>query len=112
MIGATGAVRVWARSQPTDLRKGFSGLAGLVEKELGGDLVSGDLFLFVSRTRNSAKVLHWDGTGLCIYSKRLAGRRFAAVWERGERGTVRLSMAELGLFLEGAVRTRMAKTGP
>lgn len=101
MIGTTGKVRVWVRSQPTDLRKGYSGLAGLVEQELGGDLVSGDLFVFISKRRTSLKLLHWDGTGLCIYSKRLAGRRFAAVWERESAGEIRLTTAELALLLEG-----------
>ncbi|MCB9762263.1 MAG: IS66 family insertion sequence element accessory protein TnpB [Alphaproteobacteria bacterium] len=89
------------------MRLGFAGLAGLVQQEMGRELVSGELFLFVSRRRTSAKILHWDGTGLCLYSKRLAGRRrFAALWERAERGQVRLTMAELALFLEGAEVSR------
>ena len=95
-------VRVFARSGPTDLRLGFSGLAGLVSTELGQDLLAGDLFLFVSRRRESAKMLCWDGTGLCLYTKKLAKGRFAAVWERSRGGAVSLSAGELSLFLEGA----------
>ena len=106
MIGLPGGVRVWARSRPTDLRKGYAGLAGLVQQELGRDLLEGDWFLFVSRNRRSAKLLRWDGTGLCLYSKRLVGRRFAAVWERAQGGRVQLTTGELALFLEGAVRVR------
>jgi len=102
MILGTRGVRVWARSRPTDLRKGYAGLAGLVRSEMGQDLASGDLFLFVSKQRTSAKVLLWDGTGLCIFSKRLAKGRFAAVWARPGHCEVRLTMAELALFLEGA----------
>lgn len=109
MIGVSSAVRVWARSRPTDMRKGYSGLAGLVQQELGGDLVSGDLFVFVSRDRRSAKVLHWDGTGVCVYSKRLAGGRFAAVWERAKSGRIRLSSAELATLLEGTKVARPAR---
>ena len=57
-------VSAWAYAAPTDLRKGFDGLSALVLKELSRDPLSGDLYLFVSRNRIRAKVLHWDGTGL------------------------------------------------
>ncbi len=71
MIRVPRGARVWARSGPTDLRKGFAGLAGVVQTEMGHDLLVGDLFLFISRNRRLVKVLQWDGTGLCLYSKRL-----------------------------------------
>ena len=93
--------RVFARAAPTDLRKGYSGLAALVEHELGHDLIAGDVFVFVSRSRKSAKALLWDGTGLCIVCKRLARGRSAPLWGRVESGTVRLSQRELRLLLSG-----------
>ena len=102
MIGTSRHVGVWAHSQPTDLRKGFDGLAGLVERELGQDVVAGDLYLFVNRRRTMAKVLAWDGTGLCIYSKRLEGGRFACPWRDASSPSLRLTMSELQLFLEGS----------
>jgi transposase len=108
MMLGTRAVRVWARTRPTDLRKGYAGLAGLVMSEMGRDLSSGDLFLFVSKQRTSAKILQWDGSGLCLYSKRLAEGRFAAVWQQAGSGEVRLTMGELALFLEGAKREGLA----
>jgi len=95
------SVRVFARCEPTDLRKGFEGLSALVREDLGRDPVSGDLFLFVSRNRIRAKVLLWDGTGLCVLAKRLEEGRFAALWERSGGETIELTAAELGLFLEG-----------
>jgi len=85
-----------------DLRKGFDGLFALVEQQLKLDALSGDCFLFVSRDRRSSKVLTWDGTGLCIYQKRLGRGRFAAIWTKGDNSTLRLTMTELSLFLEGA----------
>jgi transposase len=63
-----------------DLRKGYNGLYGLVERELRRDVLEGELFLFVNRRRTSCKVLVWDGTGLCIFAKRLEGGRFASLW--------------------------------
>ena len=59
MIGLSRSVRVWAHAQPTDLRKGYNGLYALVEQQLQCDPLSGDMFLFVNRTRTSCKVLLW-----------------------------------------------------
>lgn len=95
------SVRVFARPAPTDLRKGFNGLSALVRESLFGDPTSGDLYLFVSRNRLRAKVLLWDGTGLCIFAKRLEEGRFASLWARDDGRQVELTQAELQLFLEG-----------
>lgn len=92
----------YAYSGPVDMRKGFDGLSALVVQKLGRDPLSGELFLFVSRNRIRAKVLHWDGTGLCVYAKRLERGRFARLWEEETESTVRLTLSELQLFLEGS----------
>lgn len=103
MLGRSNAVRVWARARPTDLRLGFVGLVGLVESELHRDLKGGDLYLFVNRRRDAARVLLWDGTGLCMYAKRLFAGRFACLWAPDLVGQpIRLTTTELNLFLEGA----------
>ena len=102
MIGSTRAVRVFARDKPTDLRNGFDGLYGIVRNELGHDPLKGDLFLFVNRRLKSARVLHWDGTGLCVYAKRLSKGRFACLWGRPAGQPLQLTNTELALFLEGA----------
>lgn len=103
MIGSSRAVRVFARNGSTDLRKGFDGLYALVLNELGQDPLRGDLYLFVNARRTSAKVLLWDGTGLCIYAKRLSRKRFSQVWSDARVGKpLQLTHAELSLFLEGA----------
>ena len=100
ILGTTRSVRVWAFPAPTDLRKGYNGLFGLVKTGLGRDPLSGDLFLFVNRSRTGCKVLVWDGTGLCIFQKRLERGRFASLW-RDDGQTVRLTSSELALFIEG-----------
>lgn len=101
MIWGGHSVRVFASREPADLRKGFEGLSALVRASLGHDPTSGDLFLFVSRNRLRAKVLLWDGTGLCLYSKRLETGRFAALWQRSGAAGIELTSAELSLFLDG-----------
>ena len=109
MIGSTRALRVFAYSQPADMRKGFDGLYGLVVRHLERDPLSGDLFLFVSGNRKRAKVLMWDGTGLCLYAKRLEKGRFAQLW--GDT-PVELTMSELQLFLEGSALVGKVRVSP
>lgn len=102
MIGSTRQVRVFACSHPVDMRKGFDGLSAIAIHDLGRDPLSGDLFLFVNRIRKRAKVLLWDGTGLCIYAKRLEQGRFACLWREPGRTALTLTLSELHLFLEGS----------
>jgi transposase len=103
MIGSTRNLQVFAYAQPADLRKGFDGLYGIVTSELSRDPLDGDCFLFVNRARSRAKVLLWDGTGLCIYMKRLERGHFACFWGEVHGGhEVELTMSELSLFLEGS----------
>jgi transposase len=113
VIGSTRQVAVYAFGGPVDLRKGFDGLSALVTQGLRRDPLSGDVFVFVSRTRKRAKVLLWDGTGLCIYAKRLEQGRFACLWRDEAKATLRLTLNELQLFLEGsALVGRVALSPP
>ena len=101
MIGSTRQLRVFAYGEPADMRNGFNGLAALVQR-LSKDVVAGDLFLFVGRSRKRAKVLFWDGTGLVVYAKRLERGCFTAPWKRTGTGPVEMTTTELSLFLEGS----------
>jgi transposase len=102
MIGSTRQLRAWAYPAPVDLRKGFNGLHGLVAEQLGQNPLSGDCYLFTNRERSSAKVLYWDGTGLCLFHKRLERGRFARLWSDDAASAVSLTVSELALFLEGS----------
>lgn len=101
MIGVTRAVRVFAYGAPVDMRRGFNGLAAMVEHEMGHDLLRGDVYLFVGRSCRRAKVLYFDGTGLCLLAKRLEKGRFARPWAREKSAVISLTLSELALFLEG-----------
>jgi len=87
--------QVYVFSTPTDMRKSYNGLHGLVRDEF--DVLSGALFLFISHDRKRAKCLFWDGTGLNIFMKRLEQGRFADIFTRKE-----VSFNELKLFFEGS----------
>jgi transposase len=84
------------------MRKGFDGLCALVTHGLQRDPLSGDVFIFVSRDRVRAKTLQWDGTGLCVYAKRLERGRFARLWRDDGDDPIVLTISELDLFLEGS----------
>lgn len=106
-------VTVYAHATPTDMRKGFDSLCGLVAESLAKDPLSGDVFLFLSRNRIRAKVLHFDGTGLCLYVKRLERGRFAALWRDDGADPITLTVSELDLFLDGsALVGRVTLTPP
>ncbi len=100
ILAPSRAVRVFAYPAVADLRKGYDGLFGLVQNGLKADPMSGDLFLFVNESRKLCKVLLWDGTGLCIFQKRLERGCFAKLW-RDDGQVVRLTQSELALFIEG-----------
>ena len=71
------------------------------------------MFIFVSRDRVRAKVLQWDGTGLCVYAKRLERGRFAQLWCEEGDPPITLTVSELDLFLDGStVVGRVALSPP
>jgi hypothetical protein len=57
--------------QPTDMRKSFDGLCGLISEELGQNPMSGDLFIFLNKPRNRVKMLRWEPGGFVLFYKRL-----------------------------------------
>ena len=71
MLNLPARVKVFAALAPTDMRKSFHGLVGIVEKELGQRVEDGDLFLFFNRRRDRLKVLGFTGDGLLILYKKL-----------------------------------------
>ncbi len=69
--------RIFAYTQPTDMRKSFQGLLALVQRVFSEeDPYSGSLFVFVNRRANYVKILVWDRTGFALYAKRLERGRF------------------------------------
>lgn len=102
MLGVPHSARVFAYRSPVDMRKSFDTLSALVRDELRCEILLGDVFLFVGRCRRRAKVLHFDGTGLCLLAKRLVKGRFAAPWDASETAPLLLTQSELRLFLEGS----------
>lgn len=99
MIPVPQGVRVFIATGHTDMRKGFDGLALVVQQGLQLDPHAGQVFVFRGRRGDLVKVLWHDGQGLCLFSKRLERGRF--VWPQAREGVVFLSPAQLGYLLEG-----------
>jgi len=74
-------VQVFVALDPVDLRCSFDRLSGIAQEQTGYDARSGALFVFYGRRRDALKVLFFDGSGMCIFYKRL------------DRGTFRLPEA-------------------
>ena len=102
IFGSTQRVRVFVYREPVDMRKAYDTLGALVEGPMKKSLLSGDVFAFIGRTRKRAKALYFDGTGLCLLSKRLEVGHFAAPWKRPGEGPIQLTMNELALLFEGS----------
>ncbi|MCK5014364.1 MAG: IS66 family insertion sequence element accessory protein TnpB [Candidatus Omnitrophica bacterium] len=93
MFSLTSSFRYFLYREPTDMRKSFDGLSGLIQGELLRSPTSGEVFIFINRRRNKVKLLRWEQGGFILYYKRL------------ETGTF-----ELPVFQEGALSCQMSWT--
>jgi transposase len=98
MITLAPGTKVFLACRPVDLRNGFDGLAAKVQRMIGADPFSGQLFLFRGKRGDYLKALSWDGTGLCLFAKRLEKGRF--VWPPIVDGAVTLTPAQLAMLIE------------
>lgn len=109
MLSVPAKLRIFLCTRPTDLRKGFDGLHGLVLEVLKQNPLSGDLFAFLNKRRDRLKLLMWEGDGWLILYKRLESGRFGP--PAGQSDSITLSSAQLALLLGGIdlTQTRQRK---
>jgi transposase len=109
-------VEVFVALEPVDMRLGFDRLAGLAQERMQRSARSGALFLFFSKRKSALKVLFFDGTGLCVFHKRLDRRVFRLPEALGDTSVVAIEERELDDLLEGIdverERTRRAPRRP
>jgi transposase len=99
VITPPAGARVYLAAAPVDMRRGIFGLASLVEKSFGTNPFSGALFVFRGKRGDAVKILAWDGSGMCLFAKRLEQGRF--VWPPVVEGQLVLTAAQLALLIEG-----------
>jgi transposase len=108
MISLPAGMRIWIVAGVTDMRRGFIGLAAMVQTALQENPFSGHVFVFRGRRGDLIKLLWWSGDGLCLFAKRLERGRF--IWPQATSGTVSLTPAQLSMLLEGIDWRQPART--
>ena len=103
MLSISSNVGIFLYLAPTDMRKSFCGLSGLVYSHLGSPQ-DGNYYVFVNRRRTHVKILYWDGDGLALWYKRLEKGQFVVPQEQGRK--LALDRRDLALLLEGVTPLR------
>ncbi len=101
MIGLPTNVKILFFAAPTDMRKSFCGLSGLVRNELACDPTDGTLFLFINRRRDRIKALYWDRDGLVLWYKRLEGGTFEMLRTDQHTRAIQIDQTDLAMLLNG-----------
>lgn len=90
--------KVFLASHPVDFRKGPDGLMALV-RDAGADPFNGALYVFRAKRADRIKIVWWDGSGVCLYAKRLEKAQFC--WPRIGHSRVQLNQAQLLALVDG-----------
>lgn len=101
MFSLSSTHRYLLYAQPTDMRKSFDTLSGLVRNELGRDPHSGDVFIFINKNRDKLKLLHWNGGSYTLYYKRLERGTFELPGYGKGVGSLKLDYARLVMLVDG-----------
>ena len=92
-------IRIFVRTEPTDMRKQINGLSVLVQEDMKLNVFEGSLFLFCNKSRNRLKILYWDKNGFAMWLKRLEKDRFP--WPRNMKEVKEISLGDLKMLLSG-----------
>ena len=117
MLSFAPNMRIFLHARPTDMRRSFDGLCGLVRSELRADPLDGSLFLFVNRRGDRLKMLWWDRDGLALFYKRLESGTYEMLRPEGDAAAVELDSTTLAMLLSGVSldsvkrRKRFARAG-
>ena len=101
MFSLTSSFRYYLYRSPTDMRKSFDGLSGLVQDQLKRNATSGEVFIFINRRRNKVKLLRWEQGGFILYYKRLESGTFELPRFTGDAVSCQMSWSTLMLMVEG-----------
>ncbi len=101
MLTFSNATKIFVHTQVTDMRKGFSGLSGIVRGEFESDPTDGSLFVFINRRRDRMKLLHFSDGGFWLYYRLLEAGTFEALKATGESAKLQIDATELSMLLSG-----------
>ena len=101
MFSLDGSMRYLLYNRPTDMRKSYHTLCGIVNNVLSRDPYNGDVYIFINKPRNRIKLLHWEPGGLVLYSKMLERGTFGRCPKAGrEQETALLEWDDLARIVE------------
>lgn len=96
-------------NQPTDMRKSFDGLCGLIMNNFGENITTGKVYLFFNKPRNKVKIIIWDRDGIVIYYKMLSKGTFSTMQSSKDKLKIQIKWDELMMLLEGISITKIKR---
>ena len=93
------SAKIYLYTQPADMRRSYNGLSALVKQKLQENPLSGHYFVFINRRKTQTKILYFDRSGYCIWSKRLEQGQFNMGPVSGDK--VLIDGTRLKMILEG-----------
>jgi transposase len=104
MFSLTSAMRYYLYSNPTDMRRSFYTLSGMVTNQMGRNVQDGDVYIFINRPCTSMKILHMECGGLVIYHMKLESGSFKLPVFDQNTNTFQTSWQELMMMVQGISR--------
>lgn len=101
MLHLSSSCNYYLHRRPTDMRKGFDSLCGIVTSQLQMDVLSGSIFIFINKKRNQIKLLLWEGDGFSVYYKRLEKGTFEIPGTNNELSSTSVTAQQLQFILQG-----------
>jgi transposase len=101
MFSLTSSFFYYLYRKPTDMRKSFDGLSGIVQGQLDRSPTSGEVFIFINRRKNKVQLLRWEQGGFILYYKRLEAGTFELPSFTEDAVSCQMSWSSLMLMIEG-----------
>ncbi|NOR71225.1 MAG: IS66 family insertion sequence element accessory protein TnpB [Methylomarinum sp.] len=96
-------------NHPTDMRKGFDGLSGIIVNKTSYEILSGDVFIFINKYRNKMKLLRWESGGLVLYYKRLEQGTFEVLQIENNEFVYKVEYHKLVMLIAGINTNNITK---
>ena len=108
MLHLSASCLYYLHRSPTDMRKGFDSLCGIVTSELGINVLSGSVFIFINKKRGQVKLLLWEGDGLSVYYERLEKGTYERPASDENVNSTALSYQQLQFILQGVALQKIS----
>lgn len=101
MFNLNDSMRYYIYPYPTDMRKSFYSLSGIVTNNMGRNVQNGEVFVFINRTCTGMKILHMECGGLVIYQLKLEAGTFRLPEFDEESQIFTTNWSDLMLIVQG-----------